>query len=456
MSDQPVRAWRCAVCGYIHREPEPPDRCPVCGAFREQFEPYAEEAVAAPAPASQVHKVVVIGAGIAGVSAIESIRSSSSSTEVVLISQDPQLPYYRLNLTRYLAGEITEGELPLHPAGWYDEQNVQLKRGVSVTSITADAKTVELSDGSTESFDKLVLTVGADPFVPPIAGADKQNVTTVRTFEDAQRILALAGDGATCVCIGGGILGLETAGALTRRGAAVSLVEGDAWLMPRQLNADAGRILADYVTDRGIKLYPRATVQQITGDRQARGVRLADGTELPADVVIIATGIRSNVALAKQAGLKTNLGVVVDDHLVSSHPDILAAGDVAEHRKTVYGLWAPAQFQGNIAGTNAAGGQAEFGGIPPSNILKVLGIDLFSIGQFAPDGDADVIDQESDGKYLRFVFRDGRLIGAILLGDSSIAQAVQKAIEGATDLSDLLARKPSVAEVASHFAQNAS
>jgi nitrite reductase (NADH) large subunit len=375
---------------------------------------------------------------------------------VVLISQDPQLPYYRLNLTRYLAGEVTESELPLHPAGWYDEQNVQLKRGVSVRSIDAHAKTVALSDGSSESFDKLVLTVGADPFVPPIAGADKQNVTTVRTLDDAQQLLALVGDGATCVCIGGGILGLETAGALKQRGAAVSLLEGDAWLMPRQLNADAARLLADYVTDRGIKLYPESTVQQITGDRQARGVRLADGTELPADVVIITTGIRSNLTLAKQAGLTTNMGVVVDDHLLSSHPDILAAGDVAEHRETVYGLWAPAQFQGSIAGMNAAGGQAEFGGIPPSNILKVLGIDLFSIGQFGPDGDADVIDQESDGKYFRFVFRDGRLIGAILLGDMSASQPVTKAVEGATDLSELLASKPSAFEVARHFAENAS
>ena len=455
MSDQPVRAWRCTVCGYIHRESEPPDRCPVCGALREQFEPYTEQPAAAPAPASQAGKVVVVGAGIAGVSAVEPIRSSSSA-EVVLISQDPQLPYYRLNLTRYLAGEVTESDLPLHPAGWYDENNVQLKRGVAVKSIDADVKTVELSNGSTESFDKLVLTVGADPFVPPIAGADKQNVTTVRTLDDAQRLLALVGDGATCVCIGGGILGLETAGALTRRGAAVSLLEGDAWLMPRQLNADAARILADYVTDRGIKLYPKANVQQITGDRQARGVRLADGTELPADVVIITTGIRSNLALAKQAGLETNLGVVVDDHLVSSHPDILAAGDVAEHRKTVYGLWAPAQFQGNIAGMNAAGGQAEFGGIPPSNVLKVLGIDLFSIGQFDPDDGDDAIDQKSDGKYFRFVFRDGRLIGAILLGDMSAAQPVTKAVEGATDLSDLLTRKPSAVEVAGHFAENAS
>ncbi len=498
MSDESLGAWRCSVCGYVHREPEPPESCPVCGAPREEFEPYREEAPAAdarkaerwrcqdcgyvhsgsappdacpacgapaerfepitepakrPAEITQVGKVVVVGAGIAGVAAVESLRGTGSDAEVTLISQEAELPYYRLNLTRYLAGEVAEDDLRIHPESWYQQQNVRLLRGTEVADIALDQQFVALTDGHKHSFDKLVLTAGAHPFVPPFTGAGKENVTCLRTLGDARSILEVAKRGVRCVCIGGGILGLETAGALVRRGGNVAMLENEGWLLPRQLNQRAGQVLEEHVIGLGIKLYQRAGVAEILGDRCVHGVRLDDGTVLPADLVVIATGIRPNIDLAQRASLTVNQGVIVNDLLATSHPNVLAAGDVAEHRGTVYGLWVASQFQGNIAGMNAVGIEAEFGGIPRSNSLKVLGLDLFSIGLVEPAGAGyDVIDQENDGQYFRFVFCESRLVGAILLGDMKLAPSVKRALETSADFSDLLRQRPRAGDVMKHLA----
>jgi nitrite reductase (NADH) large subunit len=292
-----------------------------------------------------------------------------------------------------------------------------------------------------------VLAAGASPVVPPIPGVGKENVFSVRTIDDANLILDLAKPGARCVCIGGGILGLETAGALARRGVDVALIENQGWLLPRQLNEKAGRLLEQHVTGLGIRLHCRASVAEILGDEHVQGLRLQDGLMLPADIVSIAIGISPNTEVAQHAGLAANRGVVVDDYLTTSHPNVLAAGDLTEHRGTVYGLWGVSQFQGTIAGLNAIGRRTQFGGVPPSNVLKVLGIDLFSIGVVEPEGvGCEIVDQEQEGKYVRFVFRDNRLIGAIVLGDVGPAAVIKKAIETSADLGDLLKTQPSAVE----------
>jgi len=492
MSDAPAAAWRCLVCGNIHRGPEPPEWCPVCGAGPEDFEPHAEEAKPA-APATRqwrclncnyVHAgpeppaecpvcgapadrfepvaiesheaatagrgthVVVLGAGIAGISAVESLRQAAPEAEITLVSKEVDLPYYRLNLTRLLAGEIDETALPIHPASWYEENRVRLVLGDEARSLQLDDLAVDLRSGKTLSFERIILTVGAHPFVPPFPGAQREGVSSLRTIADARRILASPLDGMRCVCIGGGLLGLEAAGALARRGADVTLLEGHEWLMPRQLNRRAGEILGSHIGGIGIHLRTQARTDSIVGDERVAGVQLTDGATVPADLVLIATGVRPNSHLARRTGLDVNKGVVVDNHLSGSHPCVLAAGDVAEHRGALYGSWAAAQYQGSIAGLNAAGVGTEFGGLPRSNTLKVLGLDLLSIGQFEPeDGSYDVLEQEKDGTYFRFVFHDGRMAGAILLGDTSLSSPLKKAIEGGEDFSGLLRKSPSAAAV---------
>jgi len=442
-----ARRWRCLVCDYVHDGPEPPEECPVCGATSDQFEPL-EEAAAAATRRGAAGKVVVVGAGIAGLAAVGALRAASPEAEIVLVSKETELPYYRLNLTRYLAGEIGEDVLPVYPESWYEERDVRRLGGVEVRGISPEERTVQLRDGAPESFDKLILTVGAHPFVPPFPGAQKEGVTCLRTLTDARQILEGIQAGAKCACIGGGILGLETAGALARQGAEVTLLESHGWLLPRQLNQKAGQVLERHVESLGIELAHEARTEEIAGDERARAVGLQDGSSVAADLVVVATGVRPNSYLARLAGLQVNKGIVVDDHLATSHPSVLAAGDVAEHRGVLYGIWMAAQAQGKIAGMNAAGLQAEFGGIPRAHTLKVLGLDLFSIGQIEPeDASYQVIEQESDGRYFRFMFRDGCMVGAILLGDTAQTAHVTGAVENSSDFSALLRQRPSASDL---------
>jgi len=447
------RRWRCVVCGYVHEGPEPPETCPVCDAPRGAFEPAAEEA--APAAASTA-RIVIVGAGIAGVAAAEAARKAAPGAPVLLLSRDAELPYYRINLTRYLAGEVRGEDLPLHPGGWYADRGIDLRRGVEVEHLDVAGRAVKLRGGESVAYDRLILAAGAHPFVPPVPGASREGVFSLRTVGDGERILAAVRPGIRVACIGGGLLGLETAGALVRRGADVTVLEGHGSLMPAQLDPRAGALLAAHLRKLGIRVRFSVHAKEMAGPDRVTGVLLEEGETVPADLVILATGVRPNSWLARQAGLEAARGVRVDSRLRTSHPDIFAAGDVAEHQGVLYGNWYVAQFQGGIAGMNAAGLDVEFGGVPRSHTLKVLGIDTFSIGQFVPaDGSSRAVAGEADGKYASFVFRDGLLVGANLVGDASLAGAVKKAIEARRDCAALLAGGPSAADVAAFLAGSA-
>lgn len=451
-----VQSWRCLNCGYVQPGSEPPENCPVCGASVDCFEQFGESE-GKEAQVRDTGKVVVVGAGIAGLAAVEGIRAVSPDTAITLISKETSPPYYRLNLTRYLAGEIDKSELLIRPLNWFEENGVQLLSGTEVSRLNLDGKTVELRDSEDISFDKLILTVGAHPFMPPFEGAYRQGVTSIRSVNDADKILQSDLAGKNCVCVGGGLLGLETAGALARRGALVTLLEGYGWLLPRQLNQRAGNILARCVESGGIQLRTKVRVREILGDESVRGVLLDDGSLIDADLVVVATGIRSNSYLGRMAGLDVNDGIVVNNLLQTSHPDVFAAGDVAEHHGFVYGTWGPSQYQGSIAGMNSVGANAEFGGIPRSNALKVLRVELFSIGQIEPvDGSYEIIEKEVESKFFEFVFRDSHLVGAILLGDAGLAAGVKKAVESKMDFSGLLAKHPSASEVLEFLAERAN
>jgi nitrite reductase (NADH) large subunit len=451
--------WRCLNCQYLHDGPEPPAECPVCGALADQFEPAAEPAgsagTAGPGRRAGAFRAVVVGGGIAGLSAAEAIRAAAPEASVVLVTNEPSAPYYRLNLTRYLAGEVTAADLPLHDEAWYADQRIEVRTSCRTESLDLEARRVNLDGGESVPYDRLVIATGAHPFVPPIPGAETAGVVTLRTREDAEGILSLGRRGDPVVVIGGGVLGLETAGALARRGAAVTVLEGFGWLMPRQLNREAAEFLARHVAGLGITLRHGARVSGIEGARRVEAVALADGTRIPAGLVILAAGVRPNTHLARRAGMTVNQGIVVDNHLAASAPDVYAAGDAAEHAGILYGTWAPSQFQGSIAGMNAAGAEAVYGGQPRSNTLKVLGIELLSIGLVEPpDGSYVAVDEGAGDCYQRFILRDGALVGAILVGDVSGGPAVKAAVEGRLDYGGLLLARPTAAEVLAHAAQS--
>ncbi len=441
-------SWVCLVCGYVHVGPEPPDECPVCGAppadFERQDQPDTAPTPTA-SPSGAIH-VVVVGGGIAGVSAAEAIRQANPEASITLYSREAELPYWRINLTRLLAGEVTADSMALHPADWYSSQSIDLRRGVAVRSVMPEDRVVTLDDGGEDRYDALVLACGAQPFLPPIAGIDLDGVHALRTMADCEAIIADIRPGGHAVVIGGGVLGLEAAGGLTRRGMRVTVLENGDWLLPRQLTAEAGARLESAVTATGITLIHRAQTASIDGDPRVQSVTLADGCRLDADLVLVATGIRADTALAAAAGLPIRHGILVDDSL-SAARDIYAAGDVAQHGDVCYGLWEPARYQGSIAGMNAAGQPALFGGIPKATTLKVLGVGLFSVGRVERLADDLEIAGDTPTGYARLLFAGGRMQGAILYGDTSASSVCARAVRDQTDLSGLLALKPTAEQL---------
>lgn len=451
----PPSAWLCTVCGYVHRGPEPPETCPVCGAGRDAFEPAPEPAPGTGSPPPS--HIVVIGAGAAGIAAVEAVREAARSSGIVLLSEEPDLPYHRLNLTRYLAGEVRREDLFPHHESWYEENGIALRRGAEAVRLDLTDRMVELRWGEPIPFDKLILAPGSKPFVPPIPGSDREGVFVLRTLSDADRILEVARPGARVVCVGGGLLGLETAGALVRRGVEATVIENRGTLMPAQLDPRAGERLAEHVRSLGIHLRLGAGVKELAGAERVASVVLEGGISLPADAVVIATGVRPGVSLARNAGLEVKRGIVVDDRLLTSHPAVHAAGDAAEHSGVLYGSWFVAQAQGALAGRNAAGLDAPFGGVPRSHALKILGLDTVSIGEFLPAGESyRTVAEEREGVYRSFVFREGRLVGANLVGEASLAQAARRAIESRRDFTALLSKNLSASDFAAALAQESS
>ncbi len=450
----PASRWRCTVCDFVHESDAPPEKCPVCGVGADLFVPETAEPEpqpvrhAAPVVAgTSAERLVIVGGGVAGVTAAEHARLCSSDLAVTLVHKEAGLPYNRLNLTRFLAGEVEEGKLDLHGQSWYDSRSIELLRG-EVAQLDTDEARLELRDGRTIAYDRLVLANGAHPFLPPIAGASRQGVVALRTREDARRVLERTRPGLDCVCVGGGLLGLEVAGGLARRNVRVSVLEGFDWLLPRQLAEPAGKLLQRHLEQLGITIRCPARIAELVGDESVRAVRLEDGEELSADVVIIATGVRPNSFLARQSGIEVATGIVVDDRMQTSAPGVFAAGDVAEHRGRVYGLWPAAIEQGRVAGSNAAGGRESFSGMPPATQLKVLDVAIFSIGEITPrDGASRIVEQQSADTYLRLVCRDGTLVGANLFGDMSLAGAVRDAIESRTQIADLSDKSPQLGKL---------
>ena len=443
-----VASWRCAVCHEVSPGGAPPPSCPVCGAAQNLFEPVKEE-LAGVARLADIRRIVILGAGVAGLTAAEQARLASPDVDIALVSNEDGLPYYRLNLTRYLAGEVSADSLVMHPAAWFAQHDVDLVHG-EATAVDRENRRVALRDGRSLPYDRLILATGANPFVPPIPGATWEGVMGFRTVGDVEAIVRQAPPDSHCVCVGGGLLGLETAGALARRGVHATILEGHGWLLPRQLAEPAGRLLQRRIEAMGLAVRCDVKVAEIAGGERVGRVRLADGEDIPGDLVILAAGVRPNSQLARQRLLTVTAGVIVEDRMTPSDPAILAAGDVAERRGALYGIWPAAYAQGVVAGVNAVGGQAEFRGLAPSNRLKVLDVDLFSIGQIQPtDGSFRLFEQQRDEVYIRLLCRDGRLVGANLYGDASLAGPIKQAIEAGTQiaqLTEILAKIPQLSE----------
>lgn len=454
-----TKAYRCTVCGYVHEGDAPPDQCPVCGVGAEFFE--AEVAVQ-PSPtaltasatsveneptgsASPVYRLIVGGGG-AAFAAVESLRAADPTAPIALIHREPELPYDRMSLTRYLAGEVNRDRLPLANRAWFDSRHVTLIQG-EVRSIDRDGHRVVLGDGREVRWDRLLLATGAHAFMPSWPGVHREGVQGVRTLDQADAILGAIASHRRVVCIGGGLLGLEAAGALARRGAQVTLLEEGQSLLPRQLARSAGEHLAGHLDRAGVALRTGVKVTEILGDESVRGVQLSDGTALPADWVLVTAGVRPNIDLPRSAGLLCGRGAVVDDTLRTSDPDIFAAGDLAEHRGRCPGLWSVAIEQGRIAGLGLAGRHATYTPKSLATLLKVLDLPVMSLGQFEALDDRDQVkEQEQGARFLRVILREDRIVGANLVGgqrqgdrilaEPNLTGALRRAVEENLPLGD--------------------
>jgi nitrite reductase (NADH) large subunit len=446
-------SWRCSACGYLHYHESAPETCPICNAKATEFR---EIAVAVKPEERDVGhvRIVIVGAGIAGVSAAETSREHAPEAEIILISKENERPYYRTNLTRLLAGDIVDEDLPLHSERWFDEHRIQFMPGIGVESIVLAEKSVQLDNGDCIQFDKLIVATGSRPWMPDVPGTGLEKVYAIRTRKEVHEVLSSVRPGTRVVCIGGGILGLETASALAKREAEVTVLEAFDYLMPKQLNPQGSGVLQKHVESLGITVITSAIADCIIGDGAVTGVHLKRGLLIPAEVVVVTAGDRANMSILQEAGLPCRHGVLVDNFLRTSNPDIFAVGDVAEHDGICYGAWAPAMYQGKIAGLNAAGIPTEFGGIPRSHLLKVVGKPMVSIGVITPtDGSYQLIEDFPENGYRMFMFRDGLLVGSLLIGKLKLMKSVRKAIQMKLDLRELISGQCNAERIAMRISE---
>ena len=374
-------------------------------------------------------KIVIIGNGLAGTMAAKSLRELDSSVEIEVVAAERHPYYPRPNLIDFLAGKLPFEKLFAFPENWQSRQNIIIRTGEFVTGIETGRKRVETREGRSIAYDRLLLTAGSSPFIPPIKGAEKNRVFTVRTLDDAQAILESLKDHSNVAVLGGGLLGLEIARALRERGATVAVYEFLDRLLPRQLDPAAASLLKARVEKAGIGVRLGVEVEEILGEEAVSGLRLKGGDTAEADLVILAAGVKPNLFLARQAGLAADRGLVVNDLLQTSHPAIFGAGDMIQHRDRVYGI-IPASFdQARVAAFNLLSPEKRYEGTVPSTTLKILGIPVMSVGQILPDrAGFEILAKESaeEGFYKKIVLRDGTIEGAIWMGTKKGAAEIAR------------------------------
>jgi len=367
-------------------------------------------------------KLVVVGNGMAGMRAVEELlKLDADKYEITVFGNEPHPNYNRIMLSPVLAGEKTIDDIILNSREWYDENGIKLVSGDAVSEIDRVKRKVITASGVEAGYDRLLLATGSNPFIIPVPGHDKQGVIGFRDIADVDAMLAAAKSYKSAVVIGGGLLGLEAANGLMKQGMDVTVVHLLDALMERQLDKPASALLKRSLEERGMKFLMQASTAEILGDGRVSGVKFTDGSQVDADLVVMAVGIRPNMALAQQAGLHCERGLVVNDTMQTFDPKIYAVGECVQHRGMCYGLVAPLFEQAKVVANHLAEmGIARYEGSVTSTKLKVTGIDLFSAGEFN-EGEGDetlVLQDPAQGIYKKLVIRDNQVKGAVMYGDT--------------------------------------
>jgi nitrite reductase (NADH) large subunit len=385
-------------------------------------------------------RLVVIGNGMAGTACLEQMLKYSRKFDITVFGDETHVNYNRILLSSVLAGEKSPDEIVLNSLDWYQQNHICLRLGIRITAIDPEAKTVTGDDGSITNFDKLLIATGSSALIPPIDGASKPGVYVFRNLDDTRALIDRAHTGARAMVIGGGLLGLEAARGLQVQGCDVTVVHLMDTLMERQLDPIGGAYLKARMERLGVKVLLNRSTTHIIGKSRAEGVRFKDGTELPADFIVIAAGIRPNVDLARKAGLHVNRAIVVSDFMETSHPDIFAVGECTEHRGICYGLIAPLIEQGKVLAATITGNKGQtYSGTVPAAKLKIMGVDVLSAGDFSettPGNDIVRFEDPALGIYKKLILRDNRLTGLILIGDPAGSHRYMDWLQSGTDLVD--------------------
>ena len=376
-------------------------------------------------------RVIIVGNGLAGIISAKTLRELDKKIEIEVFAEEKYHYYPRPNLIEFLAGNIPFERMFAFSQEWYREQNINIHLEKQVTRIFPDSQEIELEGGKKEKYESLLLANGSSSFIPPFKGTDKKGVFTLRTLDDAFDLLKYLENHQRVVVIGGGLLGLETARAMKSRGALVEVVEFFDRLLPRQLDDQAASLLKAQIENMGIKVHLGLAAEEILGQDEVKGLRFKGEREIETDMAVVAAGVRSNIQLAEEAGLETDKGLVVDDYLQSSNPKIFAAGDVIQHLGKVYGI-IPASFhQARVVASNILGEKEKYVGTVPSNTLKVVGLDLTSVGLVNPEeGTFEEFRKEKkeEGIYKKVVIQEGVVIGAIWMDTKKGAGEISRII----------------------------
>ncbi|MEF3353155.1 nitrite reductase large subunit NirB [Paenibacillus sp. GYB006] len=369
------------------------------------------------------NKLVLIGNGMAGIRTLEHLlKLAPDKYEITVFGEEPHPNYNRIMLSSVLAGGTSVNDIILNDYAWYEENDIRLYTGDPVTEINTLKKTVTSSSGIIESYDQLIFATGSKAFILPLPGANKEGVIGFRNIKDCEMMLESSQKYKKAAVIGGGLLGLEAARGLLNLGMEVTVIHNSEYVMNRQLDEPASIMLRQELEQQGMKFLVNKHTKEVTGRKRVNGIRFSDGERMEVDLVVMAVGILPNILLAKETGLVTKRGIIVNDHMETSIKDVYAVGECAEHNGITYGLVAPLYEQGSVLAKHLSGvGHQGYHGSVTSTKLKVSGVDVFSAGDYLDSADTRSIryQDEVEGVYKKIVVRGDRLVGAVLFGDTS-------------------------------------
>lgn len=433
-----LKIWKCIVCGEEFESEKAPEVCPACGATKEQFVEVKKEEVEF--KQSKKEKYLIIGNGAAGYYAADSIRKRNAEADINMVSSEKVLTYYKPQLSDYISKDIADKRFFVAPEDYYAKNNIKVTLGVRVEKINKDKNTVSLDNGTELSYDKLILATGASNFLPPIKGYEKKGVYVLRDLEDGKKIKEEMKHAKNAVVVGGGLLGLEAAWEMKNAGMNVSVVELVPNLLSLQLDKEGSELFEKTVAEAGINILTGECAGEVLGEGSVNGLKLKSGKTIEADLVLFSVGIRPNVCLAKESGIEVNKGIIVNEKMQTNIENIYACGDNVELNGRIYGNWPAATEMGKVAGANAVGDEAEFKDFVNSIVFNAINSHIFSVGEVKLESGVEVLSSANPEKkiYKKLFFKDKKLVGGILMGDTKKSIKLLKSIQANKLMADVL------------------